>query len=205
MGNIFNKPIKLIDPLVKIGAVIAILIILTFLKLGCDVDKAREDRDRWEDNFKAQSDTLLGLVKTISMDDLLELRPDLVKLIKDSVDAKPKQIESIVTTKVIYKTKQLAAVRDTVVLYQTMPVVARYIQYEDGCMSLTAIINDSTDIGEFTIDQSVDVNVVTKWKRKKQALWGLFRYGRKVYSTSVVSTCPNVTFKETESIKILKD
>jgi len=193
------------NPLAKLGAVIAILIILTFLKLGCDVEKAREDRDRWEDNFKAQSDTLLGLVKTIGMDDLLELRPDLVKLIKDSIDAKPKQIETIVTTKVIYKTKQLAPVRDTVIMYKTMPVLARYIQYDDGCLALTAVINDSTDIGEFTIDQSMDVNVVTKWKRKKQALWGLFRYGRKVYSTDVVSTCPNVTFKETESIKILKD
>ena len=169
------------------------------------MNKAREDRDRWEDNFKAQSDTLLGLVKTISMDDLLELRPDLVKLIKDSVDAKPKQVESIVTTRVIYKTKVLAGVRDTVIMYKTMPVLARYIQYDDGCLALTAIINDSTDAGEFTIDQSMDVNVVTKWKRKKEALWGLFRYGRKVYSTSVVSTCPNVTFKETESIKILKD
>ena len=190
MGNIFKQPAKLMEPLAKLGAVIAILIILTFLKLGCDVDKAREDRDRWEDNFKAQSDTLLGLVKTISMDDLLELRPDLVKLIKDSVDAKPKQIETIVTTKVIYKTN---------------PIPARYIQYDDGCLALTAIIADSSDIAEFTIDQSMDVNVVTKWKRKKQALWGLFRYGRKVYSTSVVSTCPNVTFKETESIKILKD
>jgi hypothetical protein len=205
MGIIPKQSIKLMNPLAKLGAVIAILIIITFFKLGCDVEKAREDRDRWEDNFKAQSDTLLGLVKTISMEDMLELRPDLMKLIKDSVDAKPKQIESIVTTKVIYKTKQLAPVRDTVIMYQTMPIVARYIQYDDGCLALTAIINDSTDVGEFTIDQSMDVNVVTKWKRKKQALWGLFRYGRKVYSTSVVSTCPNVTFRETDSIKILKD
>ena len=205
MGNIFKQPVKLMEPLAKLGAVIAILIILTFFKLGCDVDKAREDRDRWEDNFKAQSDTLLGLVKTISMDDLLELRPDLVKLIKDSVDAKPKQIETIVTTKVIYKTKQIAGTRDTIIIYKSNPLPARYIQYDDGCLALTAIIADSSDIAEFTIDQSVDVNVVTKWKRKKQALWGLFRYGRKVYSTDVVSTCPNVTFRETESIKILKD
>ena len=205
MGIITKQSIKLMNPLAKLGSVIVILIILTFLKLGCDVEKAREDRDRWEDNFKAQSDTLLGLVKTISMDDLLELRPDLVKLIKDSVNAKPKQIESIVTTKVIYKTKQLAAVHDTVIIYKSNPLPARFIQYDDGCLALTAIIADSSDIAEFTIDQSVDVNVVTKWKRKKQALWGLFRYGRKVYSTDVVSTCPNVTFKETESIKILKD
>ncbi len=205
MGFITKQSTKLMNPLAKLGAVIVILIILTFFKLGCDVEKAREDRDRWEDNFKAQSDTLLGLVKTISMDNLLELRPDLVKLIKDSVDAKPKQIESIVTTKVIYKTKQLAAVHDTVIIYKSNQLPARFIQYDDGCLALTAIIADSSDIAEFTIDQSVDVNVVTKWKRKKQALWGLFRYGRKVYSTDVVSTCPNVTFKETESIKILKD
>lgn len=205
MGNFFKQSPKLMDTLSKIGGIIAILIILTFLKLGCDVRKVQQDRDRWEDNFRAEADSSLGLVKTISLDDLMELRPDLMKLIKDSVDAKPKQIESIVTTKVIYKTKQMAGVRDTVIVYKSNPISAKAIQYDDGCLSLTAIISDSMGLGEFTIDQSMDVNVVTKWKRKKEALWGLFRYGRKVYSTSIVSACPNVSFKETESIKVVKD
>lgn len=205
MGNFLKQSPKLMDALPKIGGVIVILCILMFFKLGCDARKMQDDRDRWEDNFKAQADSSFGLVKTISLDDLMELRPDLVKLIKDSVDAKPKQIESIVTTKVVYKIKQLAGVRDTVIIYESSSLPAKTIQYNDGCLSLTAIISDSLNVGEFTIDQSMDVNVVTKWKRKKQALWGLFRYGRKIYSTSIVSSCPNVIFKETESIKIVKD
>jgi hypothetical protein len=192
----------------KIQTVLSLVVILAFLlllKIGCSREKAIKERDRWEDNYRSEANAGMGLVKKLSIDDLLDLRPDLKTLIEDSIKARPKEIESIITTKVVYKIKTTPGVRDTIIMYLDKKYPAKVISYKDQCSSITAIISDSMTIGSLEVDQSISIAAITKWNRKHEALWGLIKYGRKIYSTTYVSMCPGVLFKETESIKVVKD
>jgi hypothetical protein len=192
----------------KLQTVLSLVVILAFLlllKIGCSREKALKERDRWQDNYQSEAKAGMGLVKKLSIDDLLDLRPDLKTLIEDSIKARPKEIESIITTKVVYKIKTTPGTRDTVIVYLDKKYPAKVISYKDQCSSVTAIISDSMTIGSLEIDQSINIAAITKWNRKHKALWGLIKYGRKIYSTKYVSTCPGVLFEETESIKVIKD
>jgi hypothetical protein len=145
--------------------------------------------------------TFATMVQSVPMRKMVNSRPDLKAIVKDSIKTKPRKVEAIVSAKVGLKHSKLRLpVRDTVIIRDTIPFKGKSVEYIDSCLKLNAFICDTGDMSEVSFSLSIPITVVTTWERNKSILWGLIRYGKKHRETSYFSSCPGAIFTEKESL-----
>jgi len=145
-------------------------------------------------------DAIETIIKKVPIRAILKAKPEISAIIKDSLSARPKQVETIYSTRIKYINKyNNVVVKDTVILIDTIRADWKYISVSDSCISALVIMSDTSSFLEIKAD--IPVTVITRWERSKSALWGLIKYGKKIRTTSYWTVCPGIKFSEKESLR----
>lgn len=181
--------------LILLGLIVIVLISgFAFFKLW---QTEREKRRIGEQNIESlmlSHEKELDLVLKLTAKEIKKLKPELVKLIKDSLNIKPKQLKSVVTTIYhhIYDTAKapLIELNDSIFTFK---------HSFDSCIKTSGRVDINNEVIYFDNTEINNKNTsVMYWERKHKILF--IKWGKKWYSKTINNCTGKTTVEKIDII-----